>query len=119
VVGSFLLMAMVYSQKQTSPTQLVAYMALGDCMLSITLAVGASISLFSDVGHLDSNIYCGISFFFLHVGIQIGALYYFVITLNIYLILRGWTDTKLRKLRLYQHFFCLDLCFMYHLPSNN
>jgi len=103
VIGSILLMIMVYVQKQTAPTQLVFYMSLGECLLSAMLAVGASLTLWSDEILDASDAWCGISFFLLHIGINMGALYYFVITLNIHLILRGWTDARLRELRPYQH----------------
>jgi len=107
VISSLILMDLVWIQRRTfstSPTQLIFYMSLSDLMYSSSQAIGWSRRAWLDVSTKDSDIYCGMSFIIFQVGGHSSVFWHFIISLNVFLILRGWTDARLRSLRPFQHF---------------
>jgi len=66
--------------------------------------VGFSRSLLTTEPLQADSIDCGVTFFVEHVSVTSTILWSGMISINLFLTLHGWNDTKLRTLQPYQHF---------------
>jgi len=99
-----------------SPVQIVLYMAVSDLFVSFDLTMAFARPFIANGALQASDGFCTMSFLVLHIFIIGTFLWYFMMAVNIFFILHGYTDEKMRAMRKWQHLFVWSYAICGTLP---